>query len=84
MKLSYLKRCFRNESRRSQQPFSLNLYIAGQYDLHKKGGSDKMVDYNPITPQASVKVQIEDGILLPDYRLPTRQEWEYLKLFSHQ
>lgn len=68
------------------EPFTTEGYFSGQYDEDDsklpdldpaKGG------YNPVTRQFSSKematrvARMEDGILLPRYRLPTELEWEY-------
>ncbi len=71
------------------EPFTTDSYLIGQYsagtnpigqlpDLDpSKGG------YNPVTGKVKSKdmatriVKMEDGILLPRYRLPTEAEWEF-------
>ncbi len=70
------------------EPFSAQAYLAGQYEAGEnprgqipdldpsKGGQDgsgKIKTKN----LATRKVRMEDGILLPRYRLPTEAEWEY-------
>jgi gliding motility-associated lipoprotein GldJ len=56
--------------------FNTEAYLAGQYigNVNKS-----MPSLNPNNSSNNVKrqVQIEDGILLPKYRLPTEAEWEY-------
>ena len=69
----YLKK---NPYQVSDDNFDSRTYIAGQYeglagkkkrDLDPTGGGERNITY-------------EDGILLPNYRLPTEAEWEYAAL----
>jgi formylglycine-generating enzyme required for sulfatase activity len=32
---------------------------------------------DPVTKQVPTNISFEEGIILPDYRLPTEAEWEY-------
>lgn len=50
--------------------FNTDAYLAGQYE--------GLVLKNKTTPNGTErKVALEDGILLPKYRLPTEAEWEF-------
>jgi len=52
------------------------LYKQGEYTQQNKKG---LKDYNPNSPYGKEgrPATIEDGILLPKYRLPTEAEWEF-------
>ncbi len=52
--------------------FNTEAYLLGLYDPTVK---KELRDYSP--GGKTRKVRMEDGILLPSYRLPTESEWEY-------
>ncbi len=58
---------------RNEDHFSTDAYFASQYE------SGKRVDGLPdLDPEKDFRnVRMEDGILLPRYRLPTEAEWEF-------
>ena len=65
-----------NPNQAGADNFNTKAYTAGQYE----GVAQKMKkDYNP-NGTGERKVNMSDGILLPDYRLPTEAEWEYAAL----
>ncbi len=65
--------------------FNTDAYLAGKYtDVEQE--IEKLPDLNPSNPGTGKRgraslgrriVRMEDGILLPRYRLPTEAEWEY-------
>lgn len=57
----------------NEDHFTTDAYLAGQYESGKR--VDGVTDFNPNRDTRNIKM--EDGILLPRYRLPTEAEWEY-------
>jgi gliding motility-associated lipoprotein GldJ len=57
----------------NEDNFNTKAYLAGQYESGKR--IDGIPDLNPNKEYRNVT--IEDGILLPKYRLPTEAEWEF-------
>lgn len=57
----------------NEDHFSTDAYLAGQYESGKR--VDGLPDLNPEKDFRGVRM--EDGILLPSYRLPTEAEWEF-------
>jgi gliding motility-associated lipoprotein GldJ len=66
------------QAQQGEDNFTTKSYLLGLFNTQpgKSANSKK----NPLkTPQGTprINVQMEDGLLLPDYRLPTEAEWEY-------
>ncbi|MDZ4824632.1 MAG: SUMF1/EgtB/PvdO family nonheme iron enzyme [Flavobacteriales bacterium] len=59
-----------------EEHFNTDSYLAGQYEPAEKA-ADGILDMNPKSSTGYRNVRMEDGILLPRYRLPTEAEWEY-------
>lgn len=70
-----------NVEQRNDQSFNTGAYYAGQYEAE---GMEGITDLNPSNRQGKKLgtriVRMEDGILLPRYRLPTEAEWEFAAL----
>ena len=63
-----------NPEQRDSDNFNTEAYLAGQYQGNvRKNLPDLATD-------GERPVRFEDGILLPEYRLPTEAEWEYAAL----
>lgn len=60
-------------AQKNENNFNTEAYLAGQYD----GLVNKPLrDLNP-NGTGERRVRVEDGIMLPKYRLPTEAEWEF-------
>jgi len=57
----------------NEDNFNTDAYLYGQYESGKR--IDGIPDLNPNREFRNVRM--EDGILLPKFRLPTEAEWEY-------
>ena len=64
-----------NPAQVNEDNFNTDAYFAGQYEGLVKS---PLEDLNPNIDTR--KVRMEDGILLPRYRLPTEAEWEFASL----
>lgn len=63
-----------NTNQINEDNFNTEAYIYGQYESGKR--VEGLPDLNP-NSSGYRNVRMEDGILLPSYRLPTEAEWEY-------
>ena len=65
----------RDPNQADAENFNTDSYLAGQYEGVVR---QNLPSLNP--NQQDRKVKMEDGLLLPKYRLPTEAEWEYAAL----
>jgi len=63
-------------NQQNEENFNTEAYLTGQYEGLVK---NDLYDLDP-NGAGTRKVRMEDGILLPEYRLPTEQEWEFAAL----
>jgi len=63
-------------NQQNEENFNTDAYLAGQFEGVVK---NDLYDLNP-NGSGTRKVRVEDGIMLPKYRLPTEAEWEFAAL----
>ena len=66
------------QGQQGENNFTTKSYLLGLYQTAP--GKDATSKKNPLktpTGQPRTTVTMEDGLLLPDYRLPFEAEWEY-------
>jgi gliding motility-associated lipoprotein GldJ len=66
------------------ETFNTDAYMAEKFEQDPELGGNKLIDLNPSNRDGKKlgvrNVRMEDGILLPRYRLPTEAEWEYASI----
>ena len=67
-----------HEEQSAGNNFNTEAYLIGAYKA--KDGAKPLPNLNPNSEESSRVVTKSEGILLPEYRLPTEAEWEYAAL----
>ncbi len=65
-----------NPEQKNEDNFNTDTYLVGQYE----GSKGKGLKNYATGDKEGRRVRLEDGIVLPAYRLPTEAEWEYAAL----
>ena len=60
--------------------FTTQSYLAGQYEGIIRRNPRNLTNQNYGSGEKSRIIKMEDGLLLPSYRLPTEAEWEFAAL----
>jgi len=68
----------KNPDQKNEDNFNTEAYLVGKYD--GKPGHHHEKDYSASGSSKGRRIKMEDGVLEPDYRLPTEAEWEYAAL----
>ena len=66
------------ESQMDEEHFTTETYFNRQYIGERN--VEGVTDYRPNSTSGYRDIKMEDGLLMPDYRLPTEAEWEYAAL----
>jgi sulfatase modifying factor 1 len=69
-----------NMEQMDEDVFTTQAYLQGQYEGIVIEAPKNLTNKNYGSGEDTRRVRIEDGILLPNYRLPTEAEWEFAAL----
>ena len=69
-----------NMDQMAEDVFTTQAYLAGQYEGEVRRNYQNLTNEGYGTGEKTRIVRMEDGLLLPNYRLPTEAEWEFASL----